>query len=206
MICTAHQILLEWWNREEWDWWGMWHVWGRGEVRTGFWWGILRERGHLEDPGVDGVIIKSDLQTVAWGWVDWSDLAHALRDGFKLYITEWPSSQMRTASSLLLRHHCCSVLPALTQSEPVNIRAIIPLCSSNGLVVVSRINIYVKHNFLVYLLSAATCFDLRSSSGHALMQVRKCHVHIGIPCIYSTKTFVIITSIIQVKYRWVILL
>jgi hypothetical protein len=67
-----------------------------------------------------------------------------------------------------------------------------------------RINIYVKHNFLVYLLSAATCFDLRSSSGHALMQVRKCHTHIGIPYVYNMKTFVIITSIIQVKYSWVI--
>jgi len=33
------------------------HVWGREEVYTGFWWGILRERGHLEDPGVDGRII-----------------------------------------------------------------------------------------------------------------------------------------------------
>jgi hypothetical protein len=28
--------------------------WGRGEVHTGFWWGDLRERYHLEDPGVDG--------------------------------------------------------------------------------------------------------------------------------------------------------
>ena len=27
----------------------MWHVWGRGEVRTGFWWGDPRERDHLED-------------------------------------------------------------------------------------------------------------------------------------------------------------
>jgi len=27
------------------------------EVYTGFWWGILREIGHLEDPGVDGSII-----------------------------------------------------------------------------------------------------------------------------------------------------
>jgi len=26
---------------------------GRGEVYTGFWWGNLRERDHLEDPGVD---------------------------------------------------------------------------------------------------------------------------------------------------------
>jgi hypothetical protein len=30
---------------------------GRGEVYTGFLWGNLRERNHLEDPGVDGRII-----------------------------------------------------------------------------------------------------------------------------------------------------
>jgi hypothetical protein len=30
---------------------------GKIEVRTGFWWGDLREGGHLEDPGVDGRII-----------------------------------------------------------------------------------------------------------------------------------------------------
>jgi len=30
---------------------------GRGEVYTGFWWGNLRERDHLKDPGVDGRII-----------------------------------------------------------------------------------------------------------------------------------------------------
>jgi len=29
-------------------------VWGRGEVRTEFWWGDLRERDHLLDLGVDG--------------------------------------------------------------------------------------------------------------------------------------------------------
>jgi hypothetical protein len=32
-------------------------VWGRGEAYTGVWWGKLRERGHLGDPGVDGKII-----------------------------------------------------------------------------------------------------------------------------------------------------
>jgi len=30
---------------------------GRGEVYTGFWWGNLGEREHLEDPGLDGWII-----------------------------------------------------------------------------------------------------------------------------------------------------
>ena len=29
---------------------------GRGEVYTEFWWGHLRERGYLEDPGVYGEI------------------------------------------------------------------------------------------------------------------------------------------------------
>jgi len=32
-------------------------LWGRGEGDTGFWWGNLRGRDHLGDPGVDGRII-----------------------------------------------------------------------------------------------------------------------------------------------------
>jgi len=35
----------------------MWHVCGRVEVYTGFWWGNLRERNHSEDPGIDAMII-----------------------------------------------------------------------------------------------------------------------------------------------------
>jgi len=35
----------------------MWHVWGRGEAYTGFWWGNLREGDRLEDPGFDKRII-----------------------------------------------------------------------------------------------------------------------------------------------------
>jgi hypothetical protein len=40
----------------------MWHVWGRGDVHAGFWWGNLRERDHLEEIGVyEKVIIKVRL-------------------------------------------------------------------------------------------------------------------------------------------------
>ena len=35
----------------------MQHAWGRGKVHTAFWWDILTERDHLEDPGVDRRII-----------------------------------------------------------------------------------------------------------------------------------------------------
>jgi hypothetical protein len=34
----------------------MLHVWGRGEVSTGIWWGNLSERDYLEDPGLGGRI------------------------------------------------------------------------------------------------------------------------------------------------------
>jgi len=49
---------------------------GRGEVHTGFWWGNLRERGHWEDPAVDGRII---LRWIFRKWdgvdMDWIELA-----------------------------------------------------------------------------------------------------------------------------------
>jgi len=44
----------------------MWHVWVRGEVHTGFWWGDLREGDHLEDQGVDGSIILKKWDGEAW--------------------------------------------------------------------------------------------------------------------------------------------
>jgi hypothetical protein len=37
---------------------------GRGEMYTGFWWGNMKERDHLEEHGWED-IIKMDLQEVA---------------------------------------------------------------------------------------------------------------------------------------------
>jgi hypothetical protein len=50
----------------------MWHVWGKRDVRTGFWWGDLKEGDHLGDPAVDGRIILKwifkmwDVRCVDW--------------------------------------------------------------------------------------------------------------------------------------------
>jgi hypothetical protein len=50
----------------------MQHVWEKGEAYTGFWWGNLRERDHLEDPGTDGRYIDGSLGS---GGMDWIKLA-----------------------------------------------------------------------------------------------------------------------------------
>jgi len=41
-------------------------VWGRGEAYTEFWWGNVKERDHLGDPGLDRMII---LKWIFWKWV-----------------------------------------------------------------------------------------------------------------------------------------
>jgi hypothetical protein len=46
-----------------------------GEVRTGFWWGNVRKRDHLEDPGVEGMIILRWNLRKWGGGMDWIDLA-----------------------------------------------------------------------------------------------------------------------------------
>jgi len=49
-----------------------------GVVYTGFWWGNLRERDHLGDPGVDGrIILRWIFQEVECEDMDWIDLAEA---------------------------------------------------------------------------------------------------------------------------------
>jgi hypothetical protein len=53
----------------------MWHVWGTGDVRMGFWSGDLRERDHLEDIGIDGRII------LKWTFKKWDDGLMWLRIG-----------------------------------------------------------------------------------------------------------------------------
>jgi hypothetical protein len=51
------------------------HVWGRREAYTGFCWGKLRERGHLEDPGIAGRItlrfIFRKYDVVLWTGSSW---------------------------------------------------------------------------------------------------------------------------------------
>jgi hypothetical protein len=37
------------------------YIQGTVEVYTGFWWGNLRKRHHLEDPGLDGRIILGQI-------------------------------------------------------------------------------------------------------------------------------------------------
>jgi hypothetical protein len=49
---------------------------GRGKVHTGFWRGNLRERDHLEDPGIGGrIVLRWIYRKWGCGSMDWIDLA-----------------------------------------------------------------------------------------------------------------------------------
>jgi len=63
---------------------------GTGEAYTGFWWGNLRERDHLGDPGVDG---RRILRWILRKW----DVGHGLdRNGHKYTVAahyfQYPTS------------------------------------------------------------------------------------------------------------------
>jgi hypothetical protein len=59
---------------------------GKGEVYTGFWWGNLRERDHLGDPGADGrIILRWICRTWDVGGMDWIDLAQN-RDSWRVLV------------------------------------------------------------------------------------------------------------------------
>jgi hypothetical protein len=45
---------------------------GRGEVYTGFWWGNLMKRDHLEEDGK--IMLNGSSGSGIWG-IDWIDLA-----------------------------------------------------------------------------------------------------------------------------------
>ena len=60
-------------------------MWGREEVHKGFWWGNLRERDHLEGPGVDRRII---LKWIFEKWdrcIDWICLTQD-RDKWQAFV------------------------------------------------------------------------------------------------------------------------
>jgi hypothetical protein len=81
---------------------------GRGERHTGFWWGNLKERGHVEDVGIDGrVILKwilrkwdagMDLSCVAQARNRWPAVVKAVMNLWIAQNAENIVSSCRTTS------------------------------------------------------------------------------------------------------------
>jgi hypothetical protein len=54
----------------------MQHLCIRGEAYIVYWWGNLRERDHLGDPGVDGrIILRWTFRKLDVGGMNWMELA-----------------------------------------------------------------------------------------------------------------------------------
>jgi hypothetical protein len=58
----------------------VWNVWGRGEAYTGFWWEDLREKPLVRPRRRWEDKIKTDLQEMGCGGMDWIELVRALVD------------------------------------------------------------------------------------------------------------------------------
>jgi hypothetical protein len=52
----------------------MWRVWVGGEFPKPFWWGVLRQRYHLEEQGVEGMIFLKKIFKYCDASIDWIDL------------------------------------------------------------------------------------------------------------------------------------
>jgi len=49
---------------------GMWRLWGREEVHTGFWWGSTKDRDHAQDLGVVGrVMLDGSYRNLVGGCI-----------------------------------------------------------------------------------------------------------------------------------------
>jgi len=75
-LLTDTKYKIDLGNLIEYNWQGMWRVWGRIEVCTGCWWGSLRERSHWGDQDVHGrIILRWIFRMLEGGRGDWMELA-----------------------------------------------------------------------------------------------------------------------------------